>query len=390
MIPSNFNWTTYLILNPDVARVDCSSTFAQFHWLNHGQKEGRSYQSLRVNFNWKFYTSFYPDLNHLTTEETALYHYIFHGINEERFMNRNLKLSPELKSSIRLTSPPNSTNSTNSPTNDTAVILFMNARDENNLEEWVAYHLLIGFDRIVIFDHLSKIPITTTFQKYHLPQVEIHRINTENINKIQFMKMAYNIARNKNATWILYLDADEYLALRHHHEIHRFIRDYATLNSIGINWVMFGSNYHDTNPSPFIIDNFIKCSSNGESNKHVKALARIDAIDPTNPVMSPHYWTLKPGLTMHTTNKNPMPLGPFNQSSQGIRDPAYIHHYHFQSYNSYIQRKVQRVQDDKTQPRPLLSKEHFHAQFNQHTETYLRDQYSNRIKQFLKEFKINP
>ena len=32
-----------------------------------------------------------------------------------------------------------------------STILFTNARDEPNIAEWVAHHLLLGFNKIVIF-----------------------------------------------------------------------------------------------------------------------------------------------------------------------------------------------------------------------------------------------
>ena len=35
------------------------------------------------------------------------------------------------------------------------VILFTNARNEKNIKEWAAHHLLIGFSAICIFDHKS-------------------------------------------------------------------------------------------------------------------------------------------------------------------------------------------------------------------------------------------
>lgn len=382
MVPSDFNWTTYLILNPDVARVDCCQKSAQSHWITHGQKEQRSYHSQEVKFNWKFYTSYYPDLEHIPSEEAALRHYIHYGIKEGRLMDESLVLSAHLKSLHQPSLAPNSSSAT------AKVILFMNARDEDNLEEWVAYHLLLGFDRIIIFDHLSRIPIATIFQKYDLPQLEIHRVNDERANKLMLMHRAYQIANAKEITWLLYLDADEYLVLRQHNHIHQFIQDYQSFNAIGINWIMFGSNYHDTNPSPFVIDNFTRCSRDSKANQHVKTLVRLSAIHPSNPVSNPHYWMLKPGLTMHTTQKTPMPIGPFNSSTQGLKDPAYIHHYHHQSYQMYIRRKTMRTQDDTTGPRPYLTKEQFHALLNDHIETFLLDQYSTQIKQFLDQHRV--
>ena len=39
------------------------------------------------------------------------------------------------------------------------VALFTNARNEKHIKEWVAHHLLIGFELIVIFDHKSIKPL---------------------------------------------------------------------------------------------------------------------------------------------------------------------------------------------------------------------------------------
>lgn len=39
------------------------------------------------------------------------------------------------------------------------VYLFTNARDEPNIAEWIAHHLLLDFDKVIVFDHLSVNPI---------------------------------------------------------------------------------------------------------------------------------------------------------------------------------------------------------------------------------------
>ena len=44
------------------------------------------------------------------------------------------------------------------------VCLFTNARDEKHIREWAAHHLLIGFDRIFIFDHKSKTSLKEVFK----------------------------------------------------------------------------------------------------------------------------------------------------------------------------------------------------------------------------------
>ncbi len=56
--------------------------------------------------------------------------------------------------------------------------LFCNARDEKNIKEWAAHHLLIGFDVIVLIDHNSKIPLKEVFANFD-KRVNIIKINLE-------------------------------------------------------------------------------------------------------------------------------------------------------------------------------------------------------------------
>lgn len=262
-------------------------------------------------------------------------------------------------------------------------VLFSNMRDERNVLEWVSYHLLLGFDKIIIFDHASKIPIGTVFHGYKIPQLEVHRFKDENMNKGMFMGVALNMAKKRNASWLLYLDADEYLVLRNHTNIRDFLKDYDNCNSIGINWVFFGSNYLERNPSDFLINDFIRCSAEG--NKHVKTIAKISAIVRGG---SPHHWLLQKGLVMHNTAKQIMPTGPFNNATKGIQDPAYIHHYYAQSYETYMDRKIRRTRDDiRNQTREDIAPDKFHKLNNENISTYLRDTYSKKIKEYLQTHK---
>ena len=67
-----------------------------------------------------------------------------------------------------------------------SVYVFTNARDEPNIAEWVAHHLLLGFDKIIIFDHLSVIPISTTIGNNFLSFCEsLQSINLS--SRVKFM-----------------------------------------------------------------------------------------------------------------------------------------------------------------------------------------------------------
>jgi hypothetical protein len=94
------------------------------------------------------------------------------------------------------------------------VYLFTNARDEPNIAEWVAHHLLLGFDRIHIFDHKSVTPISQKIWTNFNNRVTVERV--ENIDggiKLNLITRAVNIATNRRASWMLYLDADEFMVI---------------------------------------------------------------------------------------------------------------------------------------------------------------------------------
>ena len=102
-------------------------------------------------------------------------------------------------------------------------ILFTNARDEPNIAEWVAHHLLLGFDKIVIFDHLSKIPISTSIGSNFNGRLTIIPIQGNGNIKIKLMNDALDIATRENHDWMLYLDADEYINLNRFDTIKDFL-----------------------------------------------------------------------------------------------------------------------------------------------------------------------
>jgi hypothetical protein len=118
------------------------------------------------------------------------------------------------------------------PTNNSS-ILFTNARDEPNIAEWVAHHLLLGFDKIVIFDHLSVIPITSTIGSNFNGKLTIIPVNDSGNIKLKLMNDALDIASRENFGWLLYLDADEYINLNRFNSIKEFLVYFKETDSIG-------------------------------------------------------------------------------------------------------------------------------------------------------------
>lgn len=258
------------------------------------------------------------------------------------------------------------------------VMLFTNARDENNVNEWISHHFLLGFDKIFIFDHLSKIPITAP--KFN-GRLIIYRYNKTVQNmKIDFMKRALNVALTNNADWMLYLDADEYLCINSHDNIKSFLREFSQADMIGINWLMFGSNNHVNQPDGLLVDNFTK--SEIHLNPHVKSFVRPECV---KYIINPHFYRIRDNSRYFNSLKFQIPCGPFNiMPIPFFKSPIYIAHYYVQSENEYKKRKG-RIMDNGTIVN-IPSNEEIHKMYNEIDNHQVKCKYSDNIKTFLSRY----
>ena len=267
-------------------------------------------------------------------------------------------------------------------TDTNLVYLFTNARDEPNIAEWIAHHLLLGFDKIIVFDHLSLNPIISKIGTKFNNKVNIIRVEGSSNVKLKFMRDAVNIAINDNVSWMLYLDADEFLLINKYNNVKDYLRLFTKADSIGINWLMFGSSGHATQPKGLLTENFIR--SDIRLNLHVKSFVRPNAV--TN-VINPHFYIITNPNRCYTGNKKKMKMGPFNpEPLPFINSLSYIAHYYVQSEEEYKRRKG-RVLDDGT-PNKLGLENDIHKIHNNVTNNQLQNKYSQRNKEFLKNYSI--
>jgi hypothetical protein len=224
--------------------------------------------------------------------------------------------------------------------------LFCNARDEINIKEWAAHHLLIGFDIIIIFDHKSKKSLKEIFQNFDR-RVNIIKIDLETNNiKLILMNKAKEIAKRFNMDWFIYLDADEFLILnKSFRGVKHLLNAYSYADSIGINWLMFGSNNFVNDPSGLLFENYIR--SQKKLDQHVKSFVRPNEI---KNCVNPHFYNMKNPSRMLGIDfkimKNPYYFN--NIDIPFYKAPAYIAHYVYQSEESYKRRKINLKGDDGT------------------------------------------
>lgn len=270
----------------------------------------------------------------------------------------------------------------NRRSDNSSAILFTNARDEPNIAEWVAHHLLIGFDKVIIFDHLSKIPITSSIGTNFNGKLEIIRVDGGGNIKLQLMQNALDIASERNFSWMLYLDADEFLNLNKCSNIKNYLDVFKDADSVGINWLMFGSSGHVKQPKGLITENFIR--SELRLDKHVKTFIRPSAAVKT---INPHYFVMVNPSRCYSGNGTKMQMGPFNnQPLPFINSAAYIAHYYIQSENEHMRRKS-RILDDGSVNKSDCFPE-VHKVYNNFVNNQLQNKYSQKTKLFLKEHHI--
>ncbi len=264
------------------------------------------------------------------------------------------------------------------------VCLFTNARDEKHIREWATHHLLIGFSKIIIFDHKSTTPLKEVFKNFDKRVKIIDASHVEGAIKMLLMNKAAKIAQQLKMDWMIYLDADEFIILNKRFiGIKHLLSVYNHADSLGINWLMFGSNNLEKDPDGLILENYTK--SDTSLNDHLKSFTRpTKIINSTNP----HYYNIKDNNRYFTVDNQKL-HGVYYSSKPSVNYlnvSAYIAHYVNQSEETYIKRKVNLPRDDTGEKRHLENIKDIHNQFNLIENTYPKNKYANQIKQYLKQY----
>jgi hypothetical protein len=264
------------------------------------------------------------------------------------------------------------------------VCLFTNARDEKHIREWAAHHLLIGFSKIIIFDHKSTTPLKEVFKNFDKRVKIINVSHIEGAIKMVLMSKAAKIAQLLKMDWMIYLDADEFIILNKKFiGIKHLLSVYNHADSLGLNWLMFGSNNLEKDPDGLILENYTK--SDSSLNEHLKSFTRPKKI--IN-VSNPHYYNIKDRFRYFTVDNQNL-QGIYHSSKPNISHlnvPAYIGHYVNQSEETYIKRKVNLPRDDNGEKRHQENIKNIHNQFNSIENSYPKNKYAIKIKIFLKQY----
>jgi hypothetical protein len=163
--------------------------------------------------------------------------------------------------------------------------------EQNYIEEFVRYHLSLGFARIYLFDN-EDVP---TYEKLLKPYVNSkqlvvthlpgnnHCVTNHNGHRM-FIPVQYlalhifteEIISDYQITHIAHIDIDEFIVLKKHNNICEFINEYIKDDcaGIGMNWRFFGSSFNKDPITKPVTERFTMCAELGD--KHIKTIFRKD------------------------------------------------------------------------------------------------------------------
>ena len=202
-------------------------------------------------------------------------------------------------------------------------------KDENNLIEFILYHWLIGVEHFYIYDNDSNPPIKNILHHYIFKKIctiidfpgKAQQINSYN----------HCIKNYRDATkWLCIIDGDEHIVPKKHMSLRDFLLEYDNYHAIGINWVIFGTSFHEKKQKGFIIDNYRYSSD--KSDKHIKSIFKPQYV---KNCYNQHYIELYNPLKYVDPDKNII-FGPFNNN--GNNNIIQINHYFTKSFEDLYEK----------------------------------------------------
>jgi hypothetical protein len=159
------------------------------------------------------------------------------------------------------------------------VIVCIAKREHDYIEEFVKYHLALGFKYIYLYDNEDIPTYEVLLDKYkdniqviHLPHNNYH----VGIQYIALNHFKEHILFKTNITHVAHIDIDEYIVLKKHDTICDFINEYIVgdCQGIGMNWRFFGSSGKTEKTDEPVTLRFTMCEQGG--NQHIKTLFKKD------------------------------------------------------------------------------------------------------------------
>lgn len=126
------------------------------------------------------------------------------------------------------------------------VIMCIAKLEHDYIEEFVKYHLALGFKYIYLYDN-EDVPTYEKLLHKYKDHIKVIHFPFNNYHKgVQYIALEHFVTNhlfNSKTTHVAHIDIDEFIVLKKHNNICDFINEYIKddCQGIGINWRFFGS-----------------------------------------------------------------------------------------------------------------------------------------------------
>ncbi len=139
---------------------------------------------------------------------------------------------------------------------NTAVVCSIVSNEEAYLDEWIDYHLGIGFDHIYLYDNTAKSELGHGWLDRRprlINRVTVVTFPGQSMQVPAFKDCTREYALRNGHRWVAHFDADEFLVLRNHSNVVDFLQDYCKNGAVSLNWqVMTWNNELQYRPQPVV------------------------------------------------------------------------------------------------------------------------------------------
>ncbi|MBU4569900.1 MAG: glycosyltransferase family 92 protein [Desulfomicrobium sp.] len=214
------------------------------------------------------------------------------------------------------------------------------AKDEHPfIREWINHHLLVGAEKIIIFDNGSSPGLRDSVREY----VEHGFVDLFEIQGKEQQIIAYDCCLREyegKTKWIAFIDVDEFLIPKKYTDVRMILTDYEDFGGLGVHWVEFGSSGHLTRPEGMQLKSYVhRFPLDHPKNMHIKSIVQPGRV---KSACDPHQFIYNE--PWFCVDENNFPLaesqGPFT-----ARD-IQLNHYYYRSQEDYC-RKLDRGRADR-------------------------------------------
>ena len=189
------------------------------------------------------------------------------------------------------------------------------------IKEWLDFHLLVGFDKIIIYDNESSDNLKDQLEDYIQTNkvtyiywdnsfVEKNHeyfslINDEGKKNPQITAYCHALKTFTNFTWIAFIDSDEFLFSPIQKDLKKMLKEYEDFSSIAVYWKVFGtSNIIKKTHEPTLNKFTLRTKDSYHLNKRFKSIVQPKR---TINVQTAHrFRTDSHPIIAHDENKKPL------------------------------------------------------------------------------------